>query len=98
MILPSQPGTEAKNEALQASAQLLTQSLEDLHLAERVANALRRTGYCPLRDIEVIAHRRTVTLSGRTPSYYLKQVAQAAALAIPGVEQVRNDLEVGQPG
>jgi osmotically-inducible protein OsmY len=74
------------------------QSVEDLDLAERVGRALGATGYGPLRDIGVTVHARLVILEGRAPSYYLKQVAQATALAVPGVDRVRNDLEVGRPG
>ena len=80
------------------SASLLTQCVEELDLAERVGRALRATGYDPLRDIEVTVHERLVILRGRAPSYYLKQVAQATALTVPGVDRARNDLEVGRPG
>jgi osmotically-inducible protein OsmY len=59
---------------------------------------LRATGYGPRRDLEVTVHERLVIAGGRVPSYYLKQVAQAIALAVQGVEQARNDLEVGRPG
>jgi osmotically-inducible protein OsmY len=96
-MLPWRPRGGADKDAFQTSTRLLEQSLEDLHLAERVERALRATGYGPLRGIEVVAHVRVVTLAGRVPSYYLKQVAQAIALSVPGVDQVRNDLEVGRP-
>ncbi len=69
-------------------------NVEDLRLAERVKRTLRATGYGPLRGSEVTVHARLVILEGRVPSYYLKQVAQATALAVPGAHQVRNDLEV----
>ena len=59
--------------------------------------ALRATGYGPLRVIEVTVHARVVILEGRAPSYYLKQVAQATALAVAGARQARNDLDVGRP-
>ena len=77
--------------------QLLPQSQEDLCLAERVERALRATGYGPLRGIAVTVRARLVVLGGRVPSYYLKQVAQTTALAVPGTRQVRNDLDVGRP-
>jgi osmotically-inducible protein OsmY len=76
------------------TALLLRQRQEDFCLAERVERALCATGYGPLRDIEVTAHARLVILGGRVPSYYLKQVAQATALAVPGARHVRNDLDV----
>jgi len=97
LVLPSHPRSSTEKDAFQTSTQLLAQSLEALHLAERVEHALRATGYGPLRGIAVTAHVRLVILGGRVPSYYLKQIAQAAALSVPGVDQVRNDLEVGRP-
>jgi osmotically-inducible protein OsmY len=69
----------------------------ELDLAERVERALRATGYAPLRGVEVSANGRLVTLLGWVPSYYLKQVAQEAARAVPGVRELRNDLSVAQP-
>jgi hypothetical protein len=62
-----------------------------------VEGALCATGYGPLRAIEVTVHARLVILGGRVPSYYLKQVAQTTALAVPGARQIRNDLDVSQP-
>jgi osmotically-inducible protein OsmY len=97
LILPTREPAGREQDALQANARLLTQSLEALHLAERVQRALRATGYAPLRGIEVTVHVRLVILAGRVPSYYLKQKAQATAQAVPGAHQVRNDLEVGRP-
>jgi osmotically-inducible protein OsmY len=97
LFLPSstQPSKEAN--VVQA-APLLAQSLEDLDLAESVERALRATGQGALRGVAVTAHGRLVMLSGRVPTYYLKQVAQATVLAVPGVHQVRNDLDVNRPG
>jgi osmotically-inducible protein OsmY len=97
LILPAREPTGTERDAVQATARLLAQGLEDLRLAERVARALRATGYGPLRDIEVTVQARLVLLAGRVPSYYLKQVAQTTALGVPGAQQVRNDLEVGRP-
>lgn len=73
------------------------QRLEDLRLAERVERALCATGYGFLRAARVSVVARKVVLEGQVPSYYLKQVAQATALAVPGVHLVRNDLDVGPP-
>jgi osmotically-inducible protein OsmY len=98
LILPTCEPPGAQTDAVQATARLLAQTLEDLRLAERVERALRATGYMPLRGIEVTVHARLVILAGRVPSYSLKQVAQATALAVPGAQQVRNDLGVGRPG
>jgi osmotically-inducible protein OsmY len=92
LILPA----EEQTDGIQAMAQLLMQSREDLRLAERVNHALRTTGYVPLRDIAVTVQARLVMLEGQVPSYFLKQLAQASAMAVPGVQRVRNDLKVGR--
>jgi osmotically-inducible protein OsmY len=80
--------------ACHVAGSLRSQSLEDLRLAERIACALRATGYSVLRDIDVFVNARTVHLVGRVPSYHLKQIAQATALAIPGTHQIHNDVDV----
>ncbi len=63
-------------------------------LSEQVIQVLRATGYLPLRDLDIFAAEGFVILRGRVPSYYLKQVAQAAVLGLPGVDDVRNELDV----
>jgi osmotically-inducible protein OsmY len=97
LILPARERAGDETDAGQGTALLRRQSQEDLCLAEHVERALRATGYGPLRGIEVTVHARLVILGGRVPSYYLKQVAQTTALAVPGAHQVRNDLDVGRP-
>jgi len=92
--LPPREHSAREKSAPQAAATLLTQSLEDLRLAERVEYALRATGYGALRGVEVSVNARVVMLLGRVPSYYLKQIAQATALAVPGAHQVHNGLDV----
>ena len=97
LILPAREPTGEAMDAVQATARLLTQSREDLRLAERVERAVRATGCGPLRVIEATVQARLVRRAGRVPSYYLKRVAQTTALAVPGAQQVRNDPEVGRP-
>jgi osmotically-inducible protein OsmY len=50
-----------------------------------------------LRAVEVSVKTRAVILRGRVPSYYLKQIAQETALAVPGTHQIHNDLDVMPP-
>ena len=97
MILPRCEQLGEQTDAIQTTASLLTQSLEDRRLAERIEYALHATGYSALRDIEVFVNARVVRLVGRVPSYHLKQMAQAMALAIPETHQVHNDLKVISP-
>ena len=86
-----------KDYAPQATTRLLTPSQEDQRLAERVERELRTRGYWALHAVRVSVNARVVLLGGRVSSYYLKQLAQATALAVPGAHQIRNDLNVVQP-
>jgi osmotically-inducible protein OsmY len=88
---------DQERDPVQAPAALLHQALEDLRLAERVEQALRATRYGPLRGIEVAVQARLIILRGQVPSYYLKQAAQAIALAVPGAHELRNHLDVSRP-
>jgi len=95
-----QPTGEQPNEekvAPETTAALLMQGLEDHRLADRVERALRATGYGELRTVRVSVSARVVILGGRVSSYYLKQVAQTIALAVPGAHQIGNGLEVVRP-
>jgi osmotically-inducible protein OsmY len=94
LILPTAEHAAKDKDAAQETALLLTQCLEDLRLAEHVQRALRATRYESLRDTAVTVHQRLVILEGRVPNYYLKQIAQTTALAVPGVHEVRNNLKV----
>jgi osmotically-inducible protein OsmY len=94
VVLPyGRPDDEARDTG-QTAALLAAQGLADLCLAERVERALRATGYPCLRAVEVAVCGRLVVLRGRVPSYYMKQLAQAAALDVEGVPELRNDVEV----
>jgi osmotically-inducible protein OsmY len=97
LIRPARERTVEGVDAAQGTDLLRGQSREDHCLAEHVERALRATGYGPLRGIQLAVQGRLVILGGRVPSYHLKQVAQATALAVPGAHQVRNDLDVGRP-
>lgn len=70
-------------------------AVEDETLILQIRQALARTGYGQLRRIRVTATPGgRVRLEGRVSSFYLKQVAQTAVLAVPGVKRVENDLQV----
>jgi hypothetical protein len=79
------------------AAMIATNSKGDLFLAESVARALRATGLGPLRQVDVWARHGAITLLGRVPSYYLKQLAQERARGVAGVVAVRNNLDVAPP-
>lgn len=63
-------------------------------LAEQVALALAATGRLRLGELDVSASDGEIILRGRVSSYYQKQVAQTAALHVPGVRNVCNELDV----
>jgi osmotically-inducible protein OsmY len=88
---------EQQKDGLESARSLGEQSLKDLSLAGQVERALRATGYPALRTIDASVEGRLVVLRGRVPSYHLKQMAQAIALAILGVRSICNDVEVISP-
>jgi osmotically-inducible protein OsmY len=64
-------------------------------LSEDIRRALLATGQMWLREVVVAANANgRVVLQGRVPSYYLKQLAQSAALAVVGVNSVENQIAV----
>jgi osmotically-inducible protein OsmY len=63
-------------------------------LVGAVRSALEHTGHGWLRLVAVTAEDGAIVLRGRVPSFYLKQMALTAALGVPGVGLVRNELRV----
>lgn len=59
-----------------------------------IQEALHRAGYGELRRVQVKCDGEAVTISGRVPTYYLKQLAQHVALDVAGIERIRNELHV----
>jgi osmotically-inducible protein OsmY len=88
---------ELQNDGRASARSLGGRSRTEPSLAERVERALRATGYPALRTIDVSVRGRLVVLQGRVPSYYMKQMAQAIAMAIPAVQELRNDVDVVSP-
>jgi len=72
-------------------------TVEIADVVREVVGALAATGRRPLQDLQVLARGRVVILRGHVSSYFLKQMAQAAALTVPGVDNVWNELEVMAP-
>lgn len=69
--------------------------LENFELAEAVSRTLEATGYPPLKWLDVSANDTGVTIQGFLPSYFFKQVTLATVLSVPGVHQLRDELEIG---
>ena len=50
-----------------------------------------------LRGLSIEHRGRTLFLSGRLPTFYLKQLVQEAVRHLPGVQHVRNEIDVVSP-
>jgi hypothetical protein len=84
------------------AAPMLAVERVDPRLADVTALSLERAarerlggaGYMVLRDIACEIAGDEARLSGRLPSHYLKQVAQAVVAGLDGVQTVLNLIEV----
>ena len=63
-------------------------------VARRIQEELRRSPYSCIRQLQCDYHEGVVTLRGRVPSYYLKQLAQSIARRTDGVEEVADRIDV----
>lgn len=66
----------------------------DDELRTDVAQALASRGYHALRVLRVSVEDGCVCLHGCVSSYFLKQVAQSAAMSVPGVSRLFNHIEI----
>jgi osmotically-inducible protein OsmY len=71
---------------------------ETLAEAERLAASIERAVWEEtgggVRDLRVEVSRQGVLLTGRCETYYTKQKAQHAAMAVPGGGQLTNRIQV----
>lgn len=68
--------------------------LKDNLLADAIGLTLQESGHDLLRSVQISARDGCVLLLGCVPRYYHKQLAQAAAMKVPGVARLENRLEV----
>jgi osmotically-inducible protein OsmY len=61
---------------------------------ELAESRLRRSAYLALQHVSCEFRAGVLTLRGRLPSYYLKQVAQAVVAEVEGVERIDNQIEI----
>jgi hypothetical protein len=59
---------------------------------------LRRSGYLALQHLSCDFRGGVLTLRGRLPSYYLKQVALAAVATVEGVRRIDDRVEIAGRG
>jgi osmotically-inducible protein OsmY len=63
-------------------------------LLDRIHQNLGRLGYAQLQNIRCIREGDEIVMTGSLDSFYLKQVALSVALKLPGVNNVRNEIQV----
>jgi len=66
----------------------------DQALAAEARRRLHASRYVALRKVKCECRNNVITLSGRLPSFYLKQLAQTEVLAVPFVAALVNDIDV----
>lgn len=49
-------------------------------------------------EVQIQCHTGTVRLTGRLPSFYLKQMLQTTLRNLPGCDRIENEVEVGPQG
>lgn len=74
----------------------MSQRVDD-QIVDEVYQALHDSGYVQLHALEVYCDNGRVTLQGRLPTYYLKQVAQTAIRLVDGILDIDNDVKVLRP-
>ena len=69
----------------------------DFFLLDEIEQAIRSKGYQGLSNVEISVFYGVAFLRGRVSSFHMKQVAQTAARVVPGVYEIRNELNVVCP-
>lgn len=67
---------------------------EDVTLVDRVRDRLDQSGHAAMRAVSCSVEQGCIRLTGRTRTYYLKQLAQEIARATPGAGEIANDIRV----
>jgi hypothetical protein len=74
---------------------------ENVGLSARIADLARQrlggTSYQFLRFVDCCFQNGVLTLRGRVPSFYLKQMAQSLLANIEGVDRIDNRVDVVSP-
>ncbi len=66
-------------------------------IGESARSRLQGSSYFALRDVGCEYWDGVLTLQGRLPTYYLKQIAQTMVAEVEGVTAVVNRIEVTAP-
>jgi len=68
--------------------------IEREQLAASIERAVQRETAYGVRDLSVAVDRNGVQLNGHCSTYYCKQLAQHAAMGVPGGDRLTNAIEV----
>lgn len=71
-----------------------SRSLADLALTRRIQEKLRQSPYRRLHMVSAEVQGGVAVLSGRVPSFHVKQVASCLLSDLEGLRRVENRLEV----
>lgn len=66
-------------------------------LFERVRRRLTQSPYHAVRRVNIEERHGVLTLSGRLPNYYQKQMAQTTVAKVEGVTKIVNRIDVVEP-
>jgi osmotically-inducible protein OsmY len=89
-----QPETSRLANAVQNAHEDLSIKRKADNLVSQIRQALQSKGHLSLRGLEFLTEDGLLILRGTVPSYYLKQLAQVAVLAVPGVVEMHNEVQV----
>jgi osmotically-inducible protein OsmY len=67
----------------------------DTSICEQTISLLNDSGHRSLGRLDCRVHQGVIELSGKVPSFYLKQLAQAVALRVETARGVQNRVRVG---
>jgi hypothetical protein len=65
-----------------------------LHVVSQAAHALKRSSHPALRNLAVEGTPKTLIISGKVTSYYLKQLAQETIMPVRGDLELVNRVDV----
>lgn len=68
--------------------------LHDKTIAHRAQERLRESSFVSVRRLTCDVHEGMLTLRGRLPSFYTKQVALSLVAEVEGVEEITDRVEV----
>lgn len=69
-------------------------SAADRELLQQAVDCLHRDGYGVHRTLTLTIHHGAVIVQGRVPTYYLRQMAIARLLRLPGTPRIIDRIEV----